>query len=222
MYIEYTFTLEDGKVLTYHVDFNRPRDKVLDPAHHPIWTQLTFHQCPNCPLSESEYSHCPAAIDAHEIVAGFNEILSCKAASITVKTPEREYFKFTDAQTGLRALIGFVMASSACPILSTMRGMAYFHLPFASMDDTVYRMVSSYLLRQYFQYKKGQSPDLELEGLKKYFQEVQAVNFNFLERIRAGCEADSNLNVLATLFTIASMLSLSLERHLKEIQHLFE
>jgi hypothetical protein len=222
MYIEYTFTLEDGKVLTYHVDFNRPRDKILDPAQHPVWTQLTFHQCPNCPLFENEYSHCPAAIDAHEIVTGFNEILSCKAASITVKTPEREYFKFTDAQTGLRALIGFVMASSACPILSTMRGMAYFHLPFASMDDTVYRMVSSYLLRQYFQYKKGQPPDLELDGLKKYFQEVQAVNYNFLERIRAGCEADSNLNVLATLFTIASMLSLSLERHLKEIQHLFE
>ncbi len=222
MYIEYTFTLEDGKVLTYHIDFNRPREKMLNLEQHPVWTQLTFHRCPNCPLSSEEYSHCPAAIDAHEIVAGFNEILSCKAASITVKTPDREYFKFTDAQTGLRALIGFVMASSACPILSTMRGMAYFHLPFASMDDTVYRMVSSYLLRQYFQYKKGQPPDLELNGLKLYFQEVQAVNFNFLERIRAGCEADSNLNVLATLFTIASMLSLSLERHLKEIQHLFE
>lgn len=222
MYIEYTFTLEDGKVLTYRVDFNRPREKLLNPFEHPVWTQLTFHQCTNCPLSENEFSHCPAAIDAHEIVHGFNEILSCKAASITVKTPDREYFKYTDAQTGLRALIGFVMASSACPILSTMRGMAYFHLPFASMDDTVYRMVSSYLLRQYFVYKKGQQPDLELEGLKKYFQEVQAVNYNFLERIRAGCEADSNLNVLATLFTIASMLSLSLERHLKEIQHLFE
>ncbi|MEY3220988.1 MAG: hypothetical protein RIT27_2345 [Pseudomonadota bacterium] len=222
MYIEYTFTLEDGKVLTYRIDFNRPREKIFETDRYPVWTQLTFHRCPNCPLDIAEYSHCPAAIDAHEIVTGFNEILSCKAASITVKTPEREYFKITDAQTGLRALIGFVMASSACPILSTMRGMAYFHLPFASMDETVYRMVSSYLLRQYFKYKKSETPDLELSGLKQYFQEVQTVNFSFLERIRAGCEADSNLNVLATLFTIASMLSLSLERHLKEIQHLFE
>ncbi len=223
MYIEYTFKMDDGKVLNYRVKFERPREKQLNPADYPIWTQLKFHQCPNCPLQTDTHSHCPAAIDAQEIVMGFNEVLSCKAADIHVCSPEREYFKHTDAQTGLRALIGFVMASSACPILSTMRGMAYFHLPFASMDEAVYRITSSYLLRQYFKYKKsGKIPDFEFEGLKQHFQEMQTLNFHFLERIRAGCEADSNLNVLATLFTISSMLSLSLERHLKEIQHLFD
>ncbi|MDM8545141.1 DUF6901 family protein [Candidatus Venteria ishoeyi] len=223
MYIEYTFEMDDGKRLDYHVDFDRPRDKKLDFEQYPNWTKLKFHQCPNCPLHTDEYSHCPAAIDAQEIVMGFNEILSCKATAIHVKTPEREYSKQTDAQTGLRALIGFVMASSACPILSTMRGMAYFHLPFASMDEAVYRISSSYLLNQYFKHKKtGQEPDFEFAGLKIHFQEMQTLNFHFLERIRAGCEGDSNLNVLATLFTISSMLSLSLERHLGEIEHLFD
>ncbi len=222
MYIEYTFKMDDGKVLHYHVDFERPRDKLLDPNSYPNWTQMDFHQCPNCPLSSSEYSHCPVAIDAHEIVSGFNEVLSCKAADIHVKTPEREYRKYTDAQTGLRALIGYVMASSECPTLSTMRGMAYYHLPFASLDETVFRITSSYLLNQYYHYKKGSAPDLEFEGLKQRFEEIQILNSSFLERIRAGCEADSNLNVLATLFTISSMLSLSLERHLKEIEYLFD
>jgi hypothetical protein len=103
-----------------------------------------------------------------------------------------------------------------------MRGMAYFHLPFASLDEAVFRITSSYLLSQYFEHKKGNKPDMDFIGLKKHFEEMQTLNFNFLERIRAGCEADSNLNVLATLFTISSMLSLSLERHLKEISHLFE
>jgi len=115
-----------------------------------------------------------------------------------------------------------VMASSECPTLSVMRGMAYFHLPFASLDETVYRITSSYLLQQYFKYKRGEEYDLDFVGLKEYFKEVQTVNYHFLERIRAASEADSNLNVLATLFTISSMLSLSLERHLKEIQPLFD
>lgn len=221
MFIEYTFTMEDGKVLNYHVDYDRAREKIQDRHKYPQWTELGFHQCPNCPLSREEYSHCPVALDAQEIVMGFNEILSCKITDIHVKTPEREYFKRTDAQTGLRALIGFVMASSACPVLSSMRGMAFFHLPFASLEETVFRVVSSYLLNQYYAYKRGEEPDLELEGLKEHFKEMQLLNYNFLERIRAGCEADSNLNVLATLFTISSMLSLSLERHLTELEPLF-
>jgi hypothetical protein len=222
MFIEYTFTMDDGKVLHYRIEFERPREPILDQIQYPAWTQLGFHQCSNCPLSTDEYSHCPVAIDAHEIVLGFAEILSCKDVNILVLTPEREYFKRTDTQTGLRSLIGFVMASSACPLLAHMRGMAYYHLPFASLDETVFRVTSSHLLHQYYVcQKENRKFDLKLEGLKQHFKEMQTLNYHFLERIRAACEADSNLNVLATLFTISSMLSLSLERHLKEIEHLF-
>ncbi len=222
MFVEYLFTMDDNSVLRYRVEYERHREAQLDPEKYPAWTLLGFHQCPNCPLSLQEYSHCPAAIDAQEIVFGFNAVLSCKATTIQVKTPEREYQKYTDAQTGLRALIGFVMASSECPILAMMRGMAYYHLPFASLDEAVYRIASSYLLSQYYHMKKGHEPDFEFKGLKKYFQEMQTVNSNFLERIRDGCQADSNLNVLATLFTISSMLSLSLERHLRTQEPLFD
>ncbi len=221
MFIEYTFIMDDGKVLHYRVEFDRLRKNILAKTKYPPWTHLDFHQCSNCPLKIEEYSHCPVAIDAYEIVMGFAEVLSCREVDIHVRTPERDYFKRTDAQTGLRALIGFVMASSTCPILFTMRGMAYYHLPFASLEETVFRVTSSYLLRQYYQYKNGGECDLELIGLKAYYREMQTLNYHFLKRIRAACEADSNLNVLATLFTISSMLSLSLERHLKEIEHLF-
>ncbi|OUD13858.1 DUF6901 family protein [Thioflexithrix psekupsensis] len=222
MFIEYTFTIDDGKVLHYRVEFDRTREHLLDPASYPDWTVLEFHQCPNCPLDKTTFSHCPVAIDAYEILQGFADVISCNEVDIHVKTPEREYFKRADAQTGLRAIIGFVMASSACPILAQMRGMAFFHLPFASMDETVFRVTSSYLLHQYYRHKKTGEFDLNFDGLKQRFKEMQTVNYHFLERIRAASEADSNLNVLATLFTISSMLSLSLERHLREIEHLFD
>lgn len=223
MFIEYTFSMNDGQVLKYKVDFERHRERILDTTLYPPWTQLDFHKCPNCALDSKEFSHCPVAVDAHEILQGFAEVLSCKEVDIHVKTPEREYYKHTDAQTGLRAIIGFVMASSSCPISSGMRGMAYFHLPFASISETVFRVTSSYLLQQYYKYKKngGGEIDLDFVGLRKHFKEMQTVNYHFLERIRAASESDSNLNVLATLFTISSMLSLSLDRHLKEIEHLF-
>ncbi|ALG69520.2 DUF6901 family protein [Beggiatoa leptomitoformis] len=222
MFIEYTFTMDDGKVLHYKIHFERPRPNVLNKADYPRWTELDFHQCSNCPLDMKEYSHCPAAIDAKEIILGFCEILSCSAADVRVRTPEREYIKRSDAQTGLRALIGFVMATSACPLLSKMRGMAHYHLPFASLDEIVFRVTSSYLLKQYYNHQDGGVADLELNGLKMFYEEMQTLNYDFLQRIRAAAsEADSNLDVLSTLFSISALLSLRLEPHLEKLKPLF-
>lgn len=221
MAIEYTFTMDDGKVLNYKIDFNRPRSKNADKTCYPYWTELEFQQCGNCPLSNAEYSHCPVAIDAQEIVLGFREILSCSVADVYVKAPERDYFKRCDAQTGLRGLIGLVMATSTCPILAKMRGLAYYHLPFASIDEIVFRSTSSYLLTQYFVYRAGGEPDLALSGLKKHYEAMQVLNYDFLQRIRAASEADSNLDVLATLFSISSLLADGLEQHLDKLKPLF-
>jgi hypothetical protein len=221
MFIEYTFTMDDGKTLHYKINFFRPRADVLDKADYPEWTELGFKQCGNCPLSTKDYSHCPVAIDAKEIILGFREILSCSATNVRVITPDREYFKRCDAQTGLRALIGFVMATSTCPILSRMRGMAHYHLPFATIDEIVFRVTSSYLLGQYYVYQDGGKADLELNGLKRHYKDLLTLNYDFLQRIRAASEADSNLDVLSTLFSISSLLSVSLEQHLLKLKPLF-
>ncbi len=221
MFIEYMFTMDDGKMLHYKINFYRPRADILDKADYPAWTELGFKQCGNCPLNLQDYSHCPVGIDAKEIILGFREILSCSATNVRVITPEREYFKRCDAQTGLRALIGFVMATSACPILSRMRGMAHYHLPFASIDEIVYRVTSSYLLGQYYIYQEGGKADLALKGLKKHYKDMLTLNYDFLQRIRAASEADSNLDVLSTLFSISSLLSVSLEQHLQKLKPLF-
>lgn len=221
MFIEYIFTMDDGNIQNYKINFSRPRADKLKRTEYPAWTELTFKQCGNCPLNPKEHSHCPVAIDAKEIILGFREILSCSTTHVRVITPEREYFKACDAQTGLRALIGFVMATSACPILSKMRGMAHYHLPFASIDEIVFRVTSSYLLGQYYAHQERGSADWELNGLKQHYKELLTLNYDFLQRIRAASEADSNLDVLSTLFSISSLLSVSLEPHLQKLKPLF-
>jgi len=220
MFIEYTFTMEDGKVLNYNVKFDRSQE-TLQPSNAASWTALSFQQCSNCPLKPSESSHCPIAVDAQDIIFSFNEILSFNEADVRVITPEREYFKHCDAQTGLRSLIGFVMATSACPVLSSLRGLAHYHLPFASLDEILFRVASSYLLVQYYINQDQGKPDLELHGLKKQFQEIQTVNYDFLQRIRIASQADSSLDVLSTLFSISSLISFNLDEHLGKLKPLF-
>lgn len=221
MFIEYTFTMNDGKVLHYKIEFNRIHNEEMRKSA-PHWTELEYHKCGNCPLSKEQHSHCPVALDVKEIFLGFNEILSFKEADVWVRTPEREYSKRCDAQTGLRALIGFVMATGDCPILSpALRPMAHFHLPFASLEEIIYRTTSSYMLTQYFVYKDGGEPDMEMDGLRKQFGEIQTVNYDFLQRIRSASEADANLDVLATLFSISSLLSVSVDQQLKNLKPLF-
>lgn len=222
MYIEYTFTMDDGKILNYRIDFERSPPNAQTSQNYPKWTALSFQQCRDCPLHPQEHQYCPVATDGKDIIMGFRDILSCSSATVQVKTPEREYFKHCDAQTGLRALIGFVMATSSCPILSKMRGMAHYHLPFASIEEIVYRTASSYLLSQYFVHRDGGQADLDLNGLKQYFDVVKNVNYDFLQRIRVASEADSNLDVLATLFSISSFMSAdSLDEHLEKMRPLF-
>lgn len=221
MFIEYEFTMNDGNTINYKINFSRSRPNLLDQSEYPNWTELGFKQCGNCPLDSQKHSHCPAAIDAKEIILGFKEILSCAITEVRVTTPEREYFKRCDAQTGLRALIGFVMATSSCPILSKMRGMAHYHLPFASINEIVFRVTSSYLLSQYYVHQEGGKADLDLIGLKQHYKDMQTLNYDFLQRIRAASEADSNLDVLSTLFSISSMLSVNLEQHLQQLKPLF-
>jgi hypothetical protein len=221
MFIEYIFTMDDGNVLNYKINFSRPWADILDKSDYPVWTELDFKQCGNCPLNPEEYSHCPVAIDAKEIFLGFKEVLSSSVTNVRVITPEREYVKRCDAQTGLRALIGFVMATSQCPILSKMRGMAHYHLPFASIDEIVFRVSSSYLLSQYYVHQTGGEADWELKGLKKHYKDLLTLNYDFLQRIRVASEAHSNLDVLSTLFSISSLLSINLEQHLQELKPLF-
>lgn len=219
--IEYIFKMDDDDKHTFKVDLERSLDESLDDTKVPQWTKLDFHQCGNCTLDGEECPYCPTALDVEEIVLRFKDIISYKKSNVIVRTPQRWYFKRCDVQSGLSSLLGLVMATSACPILSQLRGLAYYHLPFASEAETLFRVVGAHLLKQYYVHRIGGIPDIELVELSRLYGQLQKLNESFVGRIRAASELDANVNAILKLFTMSELISFSLEEKLESLKTQF-
>ena len=95
------------------------------------------------------------------------------------------------------------MVTSGCPTMKILRPMVRQHLPFATLEETVFRSVSSYLLAQYFQNKKGEIPDWKLQGLLQSYSEIQILNSGMAHRIRSISEKDAGTNAVVVLDVFA-------------------
>ena len=219
MAIEYRITLDDEHEFSYRIELERQYDAQI-AAQTPRWTRLENNRCSNCPLNPAQHSHCPAAVDLHRVIEDFRGLPAFKKVTVQVRTPEREYIKHAGLEEGLRALLGVIMATSACPLLGRLKPMAQQHLPFASNQEFILRAVSLYLMRQYFNFREGRHADWELKGLVKQFQQLQLVNQAFWQRIHETCEGDSNLKAFLSFFSMASSMSYSLEAQLQKVRPL--
>lgn len=219
--IEYLFRMADGVEHRFAVDVERGTRGLPIVDDLPPWTALDVHKCPSCPLASDVHPRCPAAVDLVDVIAKFAAILSIETALVRVTTPERVVEKHTDTQTALQSLAGLVMASSACPVLSRLKPLARMHLPFSTVQETIWRTASAFLVREYFRFKDGQEPDLDLQGLRSLYAELQDVNIAFSDRIRAAATRDASLNAVALLFSIAALVSASLDDDLRKIRALY-
>lgn len=220
--VSYKFTLDDGKTVDFVVDRSREWTSEMDNAEHAPWARLEFHQCSNCPLSTDDCKHCPAAVDLEPVASKFSDMVSIEKVHVEVRTEERVYSQDCDAQTGLRSLTGLIMSTSGCPILQQLRVLAEMHLPFATLDETIFRICGAYLIREYLQMKSGETPDWEMSNLLKFFVELQTLNQSFKNRLNNAVQRDANLNALGTLFFISIGLQMSLEENLQEFRKYFQ
>lgn len=218
--IEYVLTMSEGREVRFAVDVERPARALPVVQDAPFWTALAYHRCPTCPLP-ADAPACPPALDLVEVIDRFAEVLSIETARVRVVTKERIVEKTTDTQTALQSLVGLIMASSQCPILGRLKPLARTHLPFSTVEETITRTASAFLLREYFRYKDGEQPDLDLDGLRALYAELQDVNIAFSDRIRAAAKRDASLNAVALLFSIAALVSASLEDDLKKVRPLY-
>jgi len=214
--ITYTFNLENGESYVFEID----PDRIHDPKtpEKAFYTALDYKQCSVCTLSTDEYNNCPPAADLQDVVDRFSKILSVADVEVYVETEQRIYYKKTDAQTGLDALLGLMMATSCCPVLGKFSAMARTHLPFATYFESTSRSIGTYLLKQYFVMQDGGKPDWELKGLMEFYEEITIVNEHFADRVRDASEKDAGVNAVIQLSALSIVLGSSIEEQLDEFK----
>jgi hypothetical protein len=220
----YRFDFDNGTTSDYTVRLDEHTlGLLLEPRTHlPDWTKLEYMQCPNCPLKPEEHAHCPVAANIAYIVEEHKNTPSTTNADIKITTATRRFAKRAPISDGLSAMLGLHMVSSGCPILDKFRPMARMHLPFATHEETMYRVVSMYLLAQYFQKQNDEDTDWELNGLSSLLGEIRDVNRSFCDRLKEVCTMDAILNAMVLLDCYAGITSLELKsRELPHIRKIF-
>jgi hypothetical protein len=220
----YRFRMADGADQEFAIQVDA-RTLALMPSRrrdYPAWSALTYHQCPNCPLRPEQHPRCPIAANLVDLAEFFREAMSYDEVDVQIETEQRRYTKHTSVQQALSSLLGIYMVTSGCPVMDRLRPMVRFHLPFATLEETAYRVISMYLVAQYFRRKRGLRPDWELKGLIPIYEEIQTVNKSFLQRLEALKGNDANVNALVILDSFAGYVTFSLNADLlDEFEEIF-
>jgi hypothetical protein len=214
--------LSEGKLLhRCIVDVNRSGPR--SDASLPEWTQLDHNKCTNCPHQTKDLAHCPVAVDLLEVIDAFKQTRSTTRVQAIVKLDHREVHTEVDAQTAIQSLLGLVMGSSRCPILGRFHGLAHFHLPFATGEETILRGIFAHLFREFLRARAGgpNTIDTNLEGLIQFYREVQTVNRGLVDRFRSASEADASLNAVVNFFSLSVLVEISLDEYLQKFETLF-
>jgi hypothetical protein len=195
---------------------------VDEDLERPEWTSLDHNKCKDCPLNSKEVSHCPMALATLKPIHLFNEHFSTEQVKVEVQTPERNYFNRCDLQTGLSALLGLLMATSGCPFFDFLKPLARFHSPFSSLEETHYRILSLFLMREHFAPGKKQSKASLKEHMFEPYEKLSSINYDFLKRMRGVIQKDSALNAVVMLDSLSQVVLMSLESGIDDLEYLFK
>ena len=173
-------------------------------------------------MEEDKNLFCPIALSIVELADFSRNLTSYEKVELTIQCEERTYCKHTTLQQGISSLVGIYMVTSGCPVMEKLKPMVRYHLPFATCSETQYRVLSMYLLSQYFIYRRGKKPDWGLKKLVKIYDDIQIVNKCFYRRLAHNQSDDAALNALVRLDMFAKHISASIDRDtLDEVESLF-
>lgn len=224
LWIRYRFDFSDGSSKEFLMELEKPGLQMLRKPGMPLpeWTKLTHHQCPNCPLHTTTHLYCPIAVNLVDVIEAFTDVISHEEADVEVITESRKYSARINVTHAVGSLIGIFMATSGCPIMDRLKPMVLTHLPFPTTEESVYRVISMYLMAQYFRFKNGHSADWSLEKFGEFFEAVTLVNQSFVRRLTSFVEKDVSLNavVLLNCFATAAKRVIACER-LEEVEQMF-
>ena len=216
----YIFRATDGTSKSFEILLDPRTLNCVGPevTSRPDWTRLSYKQCDNCPLDPEEHEYCPIALNITNLVAAFRDHPYYENVYVMVMTRERDTSKNTTVEKGMSSLLGIYMVTSGCPIMDKLKPLVRYHLPFATLHETTIRIMSMYLLIQFFLKRKGKKPDWEMKGLEAIYEEVRKVNAGIALRLKSAASSDASLNAIASLNSLASLVPLVITDTLDEIE----
>jgi len=221
--ITYSYTFQDQKKIDFPIVLKKDTLSLLNTAagEPPFWADLNFDRCSVCSLDPAKVKHCPIAVNLAPMVKAFEDFYSYESVHVVATTRERSYSKSATIQEGLSAMLGIIMVTSGCPVMERLKPMVRFHLPFAAMEETTFRMLSMYLIAQLYHQRNGEHADWELHGLAAVYRDVGAVNVSFAKRLRAAASKDANVNAMVNLDCLAKVVPFMVEELLEEMEGYF-
>jgi hypothetical protein len=220
--ISYTFETDGKQPWNYILEFDDNNNLV---AHTNTdikeWTKLEYHQCAHCPLNISEHQQCPVARNLNDVVEDFKNVLSFTKYKVTVQTAERTYSKECSTQDGLKSIFGLIMACSGCPYLDWLNPLARFHLPFANLEETLFRTLSLQLLNDFLD---NQLTDANIiaQKISARYKNVETINRAFAKRIQYYCQKDADKNAISSLDVYVQMFDIFQEANFDVLRDYFK
>ncbi|MBI5639675.1 MAG: hypothetical protein HZA17_04540 [Nitrospirae bacterium] len=212
----YNFRFPDGTERAFDLKLDRKTLNLILPQNrtYPEWAELDFFKCPICTLDHGRYRFCPVATNLQDVVSFFGGSISYQEVEVSIETDERKYVKQTALQNGLSSLIGLYMVTSGCPGMEKLKPMVRYHLPFATEEETKYRVLSMYLLAQFFLGKRGKRPDWSLQNLVAMYEDIRIINRSFYKRLANIKLEDASKNALIILDCFADSVTFSINKKL--------
>lgn len=220
---KYEFIFESGVKKVFEINLEPDsltyrRHSQKDP---PEWTRCEGLKCNSlCGFTDN---HCPIMINIEELIDTFSNHSSYENVKIIAEINDRTYIKETSLQDGVGSLMGIIMVSSGCPVLSKLKPMVRYHLPFASIEETEFRVISMFLLAQFLRKRRGLNPDWDLKELKKIYNDIREINKSLAQRIANIEKMDTGINAVVILDNFANLVTIDLdEDELSHIETLFK
>ena len=217
----YKFIFSDGTEKEFHLKLEKDTLELIEQPDetYPFWALLSNEKCTICPFDEKDRKYCPVAVSISDLIEFVGKYNSFEGVDVEVTSEIRVYKTHTTLQRGIASCLGLFMSTSGCPILAKFKPMARYHLPFATLWENSYRMISMYLMSQYFMYKTGQESDWDLKYLALMFEDIHTVNKCFFRRLSNLNFSDASVNALLLLDNSGTHIHFQIdEDHLSEIQ----
>ncbi|WP_251702167.1 DUF6901 family protein [Metapseudomonas boanensis] len=218
--VRYEFAFPDGHRWSHQVNLAEGEQGPCSQAL-PDWVRLGFQQCSHCPLDARQVACCPFARALAQPVEVLAHSPSYEEVNVTVFWRGREIRQHTTLQRALGSLLGVLGAACGCPHTRLLKAMAWFHWPFSTSTETLYRALGTYLLGQHLRLQRGLTADWSMAGLRDIYRNLRLVNLGMAGRLRAAAEEDSSLNGLVLLDLLAADTLYSLDSYDGELDEYF-